>query len=59
MAVLMTAQIPGGTVAGQVQYHPVERAAWGAKGRARVLAHYTQAQIAAATVALYRQVLTA
>jgi len=38
--------------------NPAERAALGAKGRARVLAHYTQAQVAAATLALYRQVLS-
>lgn len=38
---------------------PARRAALGALGRARVLAHYTQAHIAQATVALYRQVLAA
>lgn len=38
---------------------PAHRAALGAKGRARVLAHYTQQHIAQATVALYRQVLAA
>lgn len=38
---------------------PARRAALGAAGRARVLAHYTQAHIAQATVALYRQVLAA
>ncbi len=36
---------------------PAARAVLGAQGRARVLAHYTQEQIAQATVALYRQVL--
>jgi glycosyltransferase involved in cell wall biosynthesis len=35
---------------------PGRRAALGAKGRARVLTHYTQSQIAAQTVAFYRQI---
>ncbi|MCC7358573.1 MAG: glycosyltransferase [Anaerolineales bacterium] len=42
-----------------LQADPARRAALGAAGRARVLAHYTQAQVARATAALYRQVLTA
>lgn len=38
----------------RLQADPEERAAIGRRGRARVLANYTQAQIAAQTVAVYR-----
>ena len=40
-----------------LQADPARRAALGAAGRARVVAHYTQAQVAQATAALYQQVL--
>ena len=36
--------------------HPGRRRELGALGRARVLAHYTQGQVAAETVALYREI---
>lgn len=36
---------------------PEERVAWGAAGRARVLARFTQAQVAADTVRVYREML--
>jgi len=39
--------------------NPTRRAALAEQGRARVLAHFTQAQIAAATYRVYRQMLTA
>ncbi len=38
---------------------PDERKTFGQKGRQRVLAHYTQAQIAAQTVAVYREMFNA
>ena len=41
---------------GLLRDDPVRRRELGEKGRVRVLAHYTQAKIAAETVALYRQV---
>lgn len=37
--------------------HPTQRAALAAAGRARVLTHFTQAQIAAETAAVYREML--
>ena len=37
---------------------PVQRSALAAAGRARVLAHFTQAQVAAATAAVYREMWT-
>ena len=42
----------------ELAHDPARRAALGAAGRARVLAHFTMGQIAAATVAVYRQMAT-
>lgn len=41
----------------RLMQNPQERRALGQKGRQRVLAHYTQAQIAAQTTAVYRQLV--
>ncbi|MBE2272021.1 MAG: glycosyltransferase family 1 protein, partial [Anaerolinea sp.] len=41
----------------RVRAEPGLRAALGAKGRARVLALFTHAEVAAATVAVYREML--
>lgn len=41
----------------QLMQRPEWRDEWGRRGRQRALAHYTQAQIAAQTVAVYRQII--
>ena len=46
-----------GPTLGQLLGDPSLRNALGQRGRQRVLAHYTQAHIAAETAALYRDVL--
>jgi glycosyltransferase involved in cell wall biosynthesis len=42
----------------QLQQNPTLRVKLGQKGRQRVLAHYTQAQVAAQTVAVYHEIVT-
>lgn len=41
----------------QIMQSPERRHEWGTRGRQRVLDYYTQAQVAAQTVAVYRQML--
>lgn len=41
----------------QLMHQPELRRQWAGQGRQRVLAHYTQAQVAAQTVTVYRQML--